>query len=71
MWIGGLAGALVGFLPVCDNAIVPVVSGIAAGIAAAMGFPLAASAIVVEIFGPAWIVPGILGSIMGMLISAF
>ena len=67
MWIGGLTGALIGFLPNCDQTVVPIVSGIAAGITTAMGFPLAASIIIIEIFGLAWIETGIIGCITGVL----
>jgi H+/Cl- antiporter ClcA len=69
MLIGGLTGALIGFLPNCDHTVAPIVSGIAAGITTAMGFPLAASVIIIEIFGLAWIETGIIGCITGMLIQ--
>lgn len=69
MWIGGLTGALIGFLPTCDHTVVPIVSGIVAGITTAMGFPVAASIIVTEIFGLAWIGTGIIGCITGVLIQ--
>jgi CIC family chloride channel protein len=69
MWVGGLAGALIGFLPNCKYSAVPIVSGIASSIATAMRFPLAGSIIVIEIFNPTWIVPSILGSVIGVLIN--
>jgi len=69
MWIEGLTGALIGFLPNCDHTVVSIVSGVAAGITTAMGFPLAAAIIVIEIFGLAWIGSGIIGCITGVLIQ--
>lgn len=68
MWVGGLSGAMVGFLPGFERTPLSVVTGIAAGIAAAMEFPLAAAVIVVEIFGRGLIVPAVAGSALGAII---
>jgi CIC family chloride channel protein len=69
IWIGGLTGALIGIISTCNHSIGPIVSGIAAGITTAMGFPLAATLIVFEIFGLGWIGNGILGSLTGMFVQ--
>lgn len=68
MWVGGLSGAIVSFLPGFERTPLSVVTGIAAGIAAAMEFPLAAAVIVVEIFGGGLIVPAIAGSALGAIV---
>jgi CIC family chloride channel protein len=67
MWIGGLSGAMVDVLPGFQSTPLFAVTGIAAGIAAAMEFPLAAAVIVIEIFGGVVTVPSIAGSVMGAL----
>jgi CIC family chloride channel protein len=69
MWIGGLAGALTGFLPNFPYTTVPIVSGISAGITTAMGFPAAAAIIIIEIFGLPWLGTGIIGCVGGMMIQ--
>ena len=68
MWIGGLAGALIGYLPGSNPNPLFVVTGIAAGIAAAMEFPLAAIIIAGELFGKGAVIPAMLGSISGALV---
>ncbi|MEA3309221.1 MAG: chloride channel protein [Chloroflexota bacterium] len=68
MWVGGLGGALVGFLPSSAPDPLFAVAGIAAGIAAAMEFPLAAMVITVEIFGRGATLPAMLGGIIGALV---
>jgi CIC family chloride channel protein len=67
MWVGGLTGAMAGFLPGSQSTPLLVGTGIAAGIAAAMEFPLAAAVIVIEILGRGMIVPSVVGSVMGVV----
>jgi CIC family chloride channel protein len=69
IWIGGLTGAVMGVISSCDHSVGPIVSGIAAGITTAMGFPLAATLIVIEIFGLGWVGNGIIGSLTGMFVQ--
>jgi CIC family chloride channel protein len=69
MWVGGLSGALAGFLPGFEKSPLSIVAGTAAGIAAGMEFPFAAVVIVVEILGSRLLVPAVAGSVLGALVQ--
>jgi len=68
MWIGGMGGALVGFLPGIEPTPLLVITGITAGITAALEVPLAGIVIVLEILGRQAIPSAIIGGVIGALV---
>lgn len=68
MWIGGMGAALVGFLPNVTHSPNLVVTGITAGVTAALEIPLAGIVIILEILGKQALIPAIIGGVIGALV---
>ncbi len=68
MWIGGMGGALVGFLPGFEHSPLLVVAGISAGVTAALEVPLAGIVIVLEILGRQALIPAVIGGVIGAIV---
>lgn len=69
MWVGGLSATIIGLINGSRATSVFTVAGISSGIASAMNFPLSSVVIVIETFGVKAAVPGIIGCIIGELVS--
>jgi len=69
MWVGGLSATIVGFITGSRAISIFTITGISSGITSAMKFPLSAAVIVIEIFGVKAAVPGIIGCVIGDLVS--